>query len=49
MKYTKGLIPNRVIAELYYLIKMVDERKLNIPITQEELDSFEVPEIEFPF
>lgn len=49
MKYTKGMVPNRVIAELYYIIKLVNEGKLDIPITQEELDAFEVPEIEFPF
>ena len=28
MKYTKGMIPNKVLAELYYIIKLVDEGKL---------------------
>ena len=49
MKYTKGIVPNRVIAELLYLEKLMKDGTLKVPETQEELDAFEVPKIEFPF
>ena len=49
MKYTKGIVPNRVVAELVYLEKLIKEGKFVIPDTQEKLDAFEVPKVEFPF
>lgn len=49
MKYTKGIVPNRVIAELVYLEKLMKEGTLKVPETQEELNAFKVPTIRFPF
>ena len=49
MKYTKGLIPTKVHAELQYLISLVEKGELVIPDTQEKLDAFVTPPIEFPF
>ncbi len=49
MKYTKGLIPTKVLAELQYLISLVKKGELVIPDTQEKLDAFVTPPIEFPF
>lgn len=49
MKYTKGMIPNKVLAELYYIIKLVDEGKFKIPDTQEALDAFDASSLELPF
>ncbi len=49
MKYTKGIVPDQVVAELLYIEKMIKSGKLSVPSTQEELDAFEVPQITFPF
>jgi len=49
MPYTKGLVPNKLLAEIEYLIKLVKEEKLIIPSTNEELEAFRVGKIEFPF
>ncbi|MBO8161514.1 MAG: BMP family ABC transporter substrate-binding protein [Thermosipho sp. (in: Bacteria)] len=49
MKYTKGLVSNRTIAELEYLIKLIKEGTLVIPNTEDTLKSFKTPKIEFPF
>jgi len=49
MKYTKGMIPNRVIAELEYLTKLIKDGKLVIPDTEDALKAFRVPAITFPF
>ncbi|AEH51295.1 BMP family lipoprotein [Pseudothermotoga thermarum] len=49
MKYTKGMIPNHVIAELEYLTKLIKEGKLVIPDTEDALKAFKVPPISFPF
>ncbi|MCD6253811.1 MAG: BMP family ABC transporter substrate-binding protein [Thermotogae bacterium] len=49
MKYTKGLVPNKVLAELEYLSALVKKGELVIPDTQEALDAFTTPPIEFPF
>lgn len=49
MKYTKGMIPNSVIAELEYLTKLIKDGKLIIPDTEDGLKAFQVPSITFPF
>jgi basic membrane protein A len=49
MKYTKGLIPNEVIAELAYLQSLAKEGKINIPQNEAELGSFNASNIVFPF
>jgi basic membrane protein A len=49
MPFTKGLVPNRLLAEIEYLIKLVKEEKLVIPSTEDELNVFRVQKIEFPF
>jgi basic membrane protein A len=49
MKYTKGLVENRTLAELEYLVTMIKEGTLVVPDTEESLNSFRTPKIEFPF
>ncbi|SHH22954.1 BMP family lipoprotein [Thermosipho atlanticus] len=49
MPFTKGLVPNRLLAEIEYLIKLVKEGQLVIPSTEDELNAFRVKKIEFPF
>ncbi|RKX45547.1 MAG: BMP family ABC transporter substrate-binding protein [Thermotogae bacterium] len=49
MKYTKGLVPTKVLAELEFLSSLVKKRELVIPDTQETFDAFVTPPIEFPF
>jgi basic membrane protein A len=49
MPYTKGLVPNKLLAEIEYLIKLVKEGKLIIPSTDEELNAFRVGKIDLPF
>ena len=49
MKYTKGLVPNNVIAELAYLEKLAKEGSINIPSSETELGVFDSSSIEFPF
>ncbi len=41
MKYTKGLVPTRVLAELLVLEKFIKAGILVVPDTQEALDAFE--------
>ncbi|QTA37985.1 BMP family ABC transporter substrate-binding protein [Thermosipho ferrireducens] len=49
MKYTKGLISNRTVAELEYLVYLIKQGILVVPNTEEALKSFRVPNIVFPF
>lgn len=49
MKYTKGLVSNRTLAELEYLVTMIKGGTLVVPDTEESLNSFRTPKIEFPF
>ncbi|MDY6895543.1 MAG: BMP family ABC transporter substrate-binding protein, partial [Thermotogota bacterium] len=49
MKYTKGLIPNEIIAELAYLQSLANEGQINIPQNESELGSFDASSIVFPF
>jgi basic membrane protein A len=49
MMYTKGLVPNRVFAEMEYLEKLIVEGKLVIPENATQLGTFNVSGIVFPF
>ena len=49
MKYTKGMVPNKVFAELAVLETLIKSGKLHIPETDEELNAFQAPKIKFPF
>ena len=49
MKYTKGLVPTKVLAELLLVEKLIKEGKFVIPDSQEALDTFKVPALKFPF
>jgi basic membrane protein A len=50
MKYTKGLVPNTVIAELALITNSIKTGALKIPDTQEKLDSYVVPKwLTFPW
>jgi basic membrane protein A len=49
MEYTKHLVPTELLNELDYLKTLIKEDKLVVPETQDELDAFVVPDIEFPW
>lgn len=49
MKYTKGLVENRTLAELAYLVTLIKKGLLVVPDTEEALKSFRTPNIVFPF
>ncbi|ABR29896.1 membrane protein [Thermosipho melanesiensis] len=49
MKYTKGLVDNRTLAELAYLVTLIKNGILVVPDTEEALKSFRTPKIVFPF
>ncbi len=49
MKYTKGMVPNKVFAELAVLETLIKSGKFHIPETEEELNTFKAPRIKFPF
>lgn len=49
MKYTKGLVPNEVIAELAFLQKLAVEGSIKIPQSETELGGFDASNIVFPF
>jgi len=49
MKYTKGMVPNEVIAELVFLQKLMKDGEVDIPQNEAELGSFDVNSINFPF
>ncbi|WP_126992992.1 BMP family lipoprotein [Thermosipho globiformans] len=49
MKYTKGLVENRTLAELAYLVTLIKKGILTVPETEEALKSFRTPNIVFPF
>lgn len=49
MKYTKGFVPNEVIAELSYLQKVVKDRDLMVPSSETQFNSVDFSYIEFPF
>ncbi len=49
MKYTKGLVPNEVLAELVLLKNIVKSGELTIPKTEAEFSAVDFSDIEFPF
>jgi basic membrane protein A len=49
MKYTKGMVPNEVIAELVFLQKLMKDGEVDIPQNEAELGSFDVNSINIPF
>ncbi|RKX38025.1 MAG: BMP family ABC transporter substrate-binding protein [Thermotogae bacterium] len=49
MKYTKGMIPNKVIAELEYIRGLIEKGEIVIPDTEDKLKAFQVPAIQLPF
>jgi basic membrane protein A len=49
MKYTKGLVPNEVLAELVMLKNIVKNGELIIPKSEAELSAVDFSDIEFPF
>ncbi|MFW6120206.1 MAG: BMP family lipoprotein [Petrotogales bacterium] len=49
MEYTKHLVPTKLLNELDHLKELIREDELVVPETQDELDAFDVPDIEFPW
>jgi basic membrane protein A len=49
MKYTKGLVPSNVFAEIAYLRTLVESGEVVIADTDETFGSFDVSNVEFPF
>lgn len=49
MKYTKGLVPSRIFAELSYLRSIVEEDELVIPDTRDKFGVFDASDVQFPF
>ncbi|MGM0640076.1 MAG: BMP family lipoprotein [Thermotogota bacterium] len=49
MKYTKGLVPSNIFAELSYLRSIVETDELVIPDTRDKFGVFDASDVEFPF
>ncbi len=49
MKYTKGLVPSNIFAELSYLRSIVEEDELVIPDTRDKFGVFDASDVQFPF
>jgi len=49
LKYTKGMVSNRVFAEIEYINYLIREEKIVIPDTETKLGTFDVSGIKLPF
>ncbi|QTA37656.1 BMP family ABC transporter substrate-binding protein [Thermosipho ferrireducens] len=49
MPFTKGLVSNKLLAEIVYIQNLVGIGKIKIPSTEEELKAFWLKGIEIPF